>query len=107
MLPGKRDSLQFGQECFMGKENDIRSSDERTSGCKIILKKGGNAGSGPLPFPDHILFSKRRFLNILSLLILVKVRRKIHDTCFRSLILEITALLANLPVANIDGDKQS
>ena len=39
LLPGKRDWPKFWYRCRVGKEKDIRNSDERSFGC-------GNAGSG-------------------------------------------------------------
>ena len=53
LLPEKRDSQNSGSKADW-ERNDIRDSDERSSGFGIIVKKGGNAGSGPL-FPDTVL----------------------------------------------------
>ena len=56
LLPGKRDSPKFwhGMRLLERKRysaGSIRDTDDRSSGCGIVVKKSGNAGSGPTPTP--------------------------------------------------------
>lgn len=37
--PGKWDSPKFRHECSTGEENDIKDSDDRSSGCGTLEKK--------------------------------------------------------------------
>ena len=63
LLPGKQDSPKFGHGCGIGKENDIRDNEDRSSGCEIPVKASGNAGSGPSLIPLYYITNlyRRKF----------------------------------------------
>ena len=48
LLSGKQDSPKFGQGCGKGKENDIRDSNEKSSGCARMQDKSSFSISDPI-----------------------------------------------------------
>ena len=48
LLSGKQDSPKFGQRCGNGKENDIRDSDKKRSGCARMQDRNSFSISDPI-----------------------------------------------------------